>query len=458
MNKISVKSFITSILLILGMMILAYVLTLVIPAGEYTRTIDTNGNSVVDPNGAFTFVEGGIPFYKWLLSPFLLLGSSDGGTIIAIIAFLFIIGGVSNILNSQGLIEYMVNKTANRFGNKRYIIIAILVFIFMFVGSFCGSFEEIVTMLPLVTSLMVILGFDIYTGLMISLLSISSGFSAGIINPFTVGVAQQLAGVAMFSGIWLRIVSFILIYALLVAYIIFYAKKIAKPVDYQAIEFKQEERKDKAIMAFILIFGIGILAIIGSIFIEALQDISLVVIALMFLIAGIVSSIIVKVSVKEFFKVFLSGILSTAPAVIMILMASSIKYTLVEAKVLDSILYYAIQVASEIPTFLVILFIYLIVLVMNFFIPSGSAKAFLLIPLIVPIANVFGISSNLCILAFAFGDGFSNVVYPTNPVLLISLSIGDVSYTNYFKRIWKFELLNLLLTCIILIFGLLVNY
>ena len=95
---------------------------------------------------------------------------------------------------------------------------------------------------------------------------------------------------------------------------------------------------------------------------------------------------------------------------------------------------------------------------MNFFISSGSAKAFMLIPLIVPLAQIFGISSQLCVLAFAFGDGFSNVLYPTNPVLLISLGLADVSYGKWFHWSWKFQLLNLLLTSALLLFGLWIGY
>ena len=142
----------------------------------------------------------------------------------------------------------------------------------------------------------------------------------------------------------------------------------------------------------------------------------------------------------------------------MILMTASIKYTLEEAKVLDTILHEAVILAETMPQWAVILFIYLIVLVMNFFIPSGSAKAFMLIPLIVPMAQVFGISTQLCIVAFAFGDGFSNVFYPTNPALLISLGLAGVSYGDWFKWSWKFQGLNLILTSCLLLFGLAIGY
>lgn len=95
---------------------------------------------------------------------------------------------------------------------------------------------------------------------------------------------------------------------------------------------------------------------------------------------------------------------------------------------------------------------------LKFIIPSGSAKAFMLIPLIVPMAQVFGISAQLCVVAFAFGDGFSNVFYPTNPALLISLGLAGVDYSDWFKWSWKFQFLNLLLTGAILLLGLCIGY
>ena len=95
---------------------------------------------------------------------------------------------------------------------------------------------------------------------------------------------------------------------------------------------------------------------------------------------------------------------------------------------------------------------------MKFFIISGSAKAFLLIPLIVPMAQLFGIEPQLCIVAFAFGDGFSNVFYPTNAALLIALGLTDVSYGKWLKFTWKFQLLNLVLTSLLLLLGLAVGY
>ena len=155
---------------------------------------------------------------------------------------------------------------------------------------------------------------------------------------------------------------------------------------------------------------------------------------------------------------FGKGVVAILPAVALILMASSIKYTLTEAKILDTALYWAVGAVDGLPKWCIILFIYALVLGLNFFISSGSAKAFLLMPLIVPMAQLFGIEPQLCVMAFAFGDGFSNVFYPTNAALLIALSLADVNYGDWVKFSWKFQGLNLVLTGILLLVGLAVGY
>jgi len=172
----------------------------------------------------------------------------------------------------------------------------------------------------------------------------------------------------------------------------------------------------------------------------------------------VVAVLAAGMGVKGLGKSFLSGLIAFAPSVLMILMAASIRYTLVEGKILDSLLHMAVGAAGGMSRGVLVLFIYLICLVLNFFIPSGSAKAFLLIPLVIPLADVFGISPQLCVMAFAFGDGFSNVFYPTNPVLLISLGLADVSYGRWVKWTWKFQLFVLLVTALLLLFGLSVHY
>lgn len=457
--NINVKSFITAIIVIFALMVGTYILTLVIPGGEYAYALDTYGNTIIDVNG-YSSVEGGIPFWKWVLSPFLVLGAEGNGTLIAVIAFLLVIGGIFNSLDKSGIMKYMLDKMVKRFGGVRYRLMAVITFFFMAMGSMIGSFEEVVPLVPIVVALAINLGWDALTGVGMSILAAGCGFAAGVCNPFTIGVAQELAGLPMFSDPWLRIVSFVLIYACLMAFIVLYAKKHEKPIEKsnELDSFIADKKMDKGLICFASILGAGLLTILCSGFIPALQDYTMIIVAVMFLIAGVVSTLVSGMKGKELAKTSWQGVTSIFPAVLMILMASSIKYTLEEANVLDTILHEAVGIAGSMPKWAVILFIYLIVLVMNFFIPSGSAKAFMLIPLIVPMAQIFGLSAQLCVVAFAFGDGFSNVFYPTNPVLLISLGLADVSYSKWVKFSWKFQFMNIILTSAILLFGLAVGY
>ena len=459
--NISAKCFITAIAVILVLMIATYLITFFVPGGEYARVENEAGNMVIDENAEFKTVEGGIPFWKWILSPFLVLGAEGSGTLIAVIVFLLVIGGVFNSLEKCGLMKYMLDKITFKYGKARYKLMAVIMLFFMAMGAFIGSFEECVPMVPIVVALSLSLGWDKLTGVAMSLLAVGCGFASGICNPFTIGVAQGLAGLPMFSGAWLRAVAFVLIYALLLLFVRAHAKKVEKPIEQQiaaVASFEKDAKKDKGLICFISIIGVGLLLILSSGFIPALQDYTLIIVAVMFLAAGISSPLVSGMSFKRLLKTFWDGLVSILPAVIMLLMASSIKYTLDEANVLDTLLHGAVGMASTMPKWAVVLFIYAIVLVMNFFIGSGSAKAFMLIPLIVPLAQVFNIPAQLCIVAFAFGDGFSNVLYPTNAALLISLGLGDVSYGEWFKWTWKFQAMNLILTSLLLLFGLAVGY
>lgn len=434
---ISAKSFVSAILVIFLLMVLTYSLTFVVP-------------------------DAGIPFWKWVLSPILVLGAEGNVSLIAVIAFLLVIGGVFNCLEKCGLMKYMLDKITFRYGKERYKLMALISLFFMAMGSFIGSFEECVPLVPIVVALAIRLGWDALVGMGMSLLAIGCGFSAGICNPFTIGVAQELSGLPMFSGMWFRALSFLLVYALLVGFLFLYAKKIEKPIDVAEAQvtdadFQDNTKMNKGLIWFAGLMLVGITVVLSSVWFTALQDYTMIIVALTFLLAGMIASAISRTS-GNLATTFWNGLVSVLPAVLMILMANSIKYTLVEGNVLDMLLNGAVGIAETLPRWSVILFIYLIVLIMNFFIASGSAKAFLLIPLIVPVAEVFGISAQLCVVAFAFGDGFSNVFYPTNPVLLISLGLANVEYGKWVKWSFKFQMLNLILTSGLLLLGLLIGY
>lgn len=453
--NLNIKSFISALAVVLALMIVTYCLTFAIPGGQYERAAD----GAIVSEESFAPVEGGISFVKWILSPVLVLGSDDNVTIIAILLFLLVIGGVFSAANNCGMMRYMLNSLTAKYGKNRYKLMAVIILFFMAMGSLIGSFEECVPLVPIVVALAINLGWDALTGFAMSLMATGCGFSVGVFNPFTVGVAQKLAGLPMFSGSWFRIITFAFIYGLVLLFTYLHAKKVEKPIAAPEIAaFEKNPKLARGTTIFAVILGIGIALVLTSGLIKALQGYTMIIVAIMFLIAGIASTLAIGMKGKELGRTFLDGVVGMLPAILLILMASSIKFTLVEANILDTILHKAVGLAQHMPRWTVILFVYLVCLVMNFFVPSGSAEAVMLMPLIIPLAAVFNIPAQLCVVAFCFGDGFSNLFYPTNPVLLISLGLADISYGKWIKWSWKFQVANLMLTCGLLLFGLWIGY
>ncbi|MEZ4508487.1 MAG: hypothetical protein R2881_02180 [Eubacteriales bacterium] len=222
--NVGTRSFIAALIILFLLMMATYALTLILPAGEYQRVITDGKESIVA--GTYQSVTGGIPLWKWLLSPFLALGSSGSGTVIAIIAFLLVIGGAFNAMDECGVLSYMFNRVYRAFETRKYRLLLLVSLFFMGLGAFVGSFEECVPLVPIAVALAYSLGWDALVGLGMSLLAVGFGFSTGVVNPFTVGVAQQLVGLPMFSGIWMRLLTFVLIYGLLIAFLVPYAKRL----------------------------------------------------------------------------------------------------------------------------------------------------------------------------------------------------------------------------------------
>jgi len=158
------------------------------------------------------------------------------------------------------------------------------------------------------------------------------------------------------------------------------------------------------------------------------------------------------------FKIFLSGLLTILPSTILILLAASVKHIVEQGMVLDTILRGSVQLLEGRGQIGVAMTIYLFVLALNFFIPSASAKAFLLIPILTPLTQLSGLSRQTMVLAWTFGDGFSNMIFPTNPVLLISLSLASYSYVRWFKKTILLQLLVFLISCGFILIAVWTNY
>lgn len=468
-SNIEFRSFITVVILLSALLFFAGTLSYFIPQGKLS--LDENGVIITE-----SYVQGevkGVAIWRVITAPVRVFASSDALTIIMISVFLLIVSGVFNLLEKTEGTKIVIGRLMNKLANNGAPVVCVSVLIFMLFGSFFGMFEELVTLLPLVILFMLSLGMDTMTGLGACLLAACFGFSAAITNPFSVGLIAQVAGVGIQSGMWLRIVFFVIVYAILSAFLMLHLKKIekdpTKSLSY-AIDVEKKKRmdvfnvvektqkNDKIFKVFTVFFAFQgiLLVLIASI--RAISDLAIPILAASFLIGGIIAGLVICDKKRDSFIFLGKGALSMLPAVFLIAIASSIKLVMEESGIIDTIMHYIISLLDGKSKFVTIVLIYLLILVLQVFIGSSSAKIMLVMPIIVPICASIGISPSIVILAYCMADGFTDVILPTNPVLLVGLSMANVSYGKWFKWTWKLQLFVLTVTLLILLFATGIGY
>ena len=462
--QIGKRAFIQSLVILFVLMMVAGILTLVVPAGQYTR-IEVNGRETIDP-ASFQLVEHpNYPIWRWFIAPFEVLGSSSGLTVIVIIIVLFFAGGAFAVMDKTGTLRAFIGSIVRRFSGRKYALLWMVSLAFMFLGATLGTFEEVVLLVPVMIALSYSLGWDALVGLGMSILATNMGFSAAISNPYTLGVAQQLAGLPLFSGAWLRIIIFLVIYLIFGAFLSAYARKIDKDPTSSLVhgedtaereKYKRNDSMDASLitddpkqnraMSFFGFFLLFIFAVmLMGPFVPAISDYSLPIVGILFLIGGLGAGFISGAGGKTVWQGLVEGWGGLAPSVPLILMAASIRYIIDSGGVTDTILHAAAEPFQKLGAFPASIVVYALALGIEFFIASGSAKAFLMMPIVLPLADLVGVTRQTAVLAYIFGDGFSNLAYPTNPVLLISLGLTVVSYPKWLRwtaKLWLWVIIT----------------
>jgi len=439
-----------------------------VPQGAFEIDADNN----IIPG---TYQKGqikGIALWRILTAPVRVFASEDALTIIMISIFLLVMSGVFNLLDKTDGVKTFISYIMRRLQDHGNWVVCITVLIFMLFGSLFGMFEELATLLPLIIVFMLSMHMDTMVGLGTCLMAACFGFSTAITNPFSVGTAAQLAGIHTSSGAWLRIVFFCIVYLILCVFLLRYLKKLrrdpkASPtyeadlqrrenLISQAEEASPEQQRIFRIYAgFFAIQGVLLIAIAC---IRAISGLAIPILAASFLISGLIAGRLVCKSFRQVLAYFLQGAAAMLPAVAMIALASSVKLVMVESNVLHTVIHTVLQLLTGKGKFITILLIYGLILFLQLFIGSASAKIFLVMPIVLPITNALGISPTLVILTYCMADGFTDVILPTNPVLLIGLSMAGVSYWKWLKWTWKLQLLLLAVSVFILFFGVMIGY
>ncbi|GAB4506182.1 MAG: putative basic amino acid antiporter YfcC [Anaerolineales bacterium] len=451
---ISTRAFLQSVVILFVLMLAAGVLTRVLPAGAYQRTLEA-GREMLVPNSFQFTARPDYPIWRWLTAPVEVLWAPGNIVVITIILFILMVGGAFAVLDASGILRAGIARIVRWAGGRKYLLLVSVSFFFMAVGAFFGIFEEIVPLVPVMVALSFYLGWDSLVGLGMSILATNMGFSAAITNPFTIGVAQKIAELPLFSGAWLRLIIFLTLYTLLALFLVRYAKKVERAPETSAVydEDKAERARfaasgvdfaaatpglGKAMAWFGVCVLLIVLTLVAGPFVPVLSDFALPIVGLLFLVGGVGAGLIAQKDKRAVWKALGQGIGGIAPGIVLILMAVSIKHIVVSGGVMDTILHYAARPFTQASPALAALAIYGVALVMEVFVASGSAKAFLMMPILIPLADLVGITRQVTVTAYCFGDGFSNLMYPTNPVLLIVLGLTSVTYAKWLK--WSLPL------------------
>lgn len=463
--NIGKKTFISVFVLLFSLMVFAIILTYILPKGMFGA--DADGN--IDYSTYIkTENQSGINIFKGILSPILMLGTSDGITVIMLSLFLVLISGAFQVMNDVNGIKSIVNIIVKKFDKKRFLLISVIAFVFMFVGAVLGLFEEVLTLLPIITIITVSLGYDSFTGFLICIIACGFGFSSAITNPFTVIFASNIIGANPVKNIYYRIIIFFVMYLLLLLYVWIYTKMIksnpVKSLTYNRDKKLSEglvteniiENEKKITLTYFIFLSVVLFTIIVCSSLSFLRDYTVVLLSVVFLFGGIISGIIADGNCKKVLKSYLGGIISTLPSVIFVFMASSIKYILVEGNVLATITNEINNLIESKNVFMVAIILFFIVIALEFFISSSTAKAIFVMSILSVLS--LGISKEMLVLIYTFADGYTNVLFPTSPVLLIGLSMIEVSYFKWIKKSWWLFLITFSLVILFIALGLAIGF
>jgi len=465
-------------------LILVGALTQFLPRGEFQ--VDENGSVIA---GTYTENEDyKLPLWKIAASPVLAFTSSKASVGAAIIAIIVLVGGTFLILDRIGVLKYMMATIVNRFESRRYMLIAVMVLFGMFLSSTAGVLEESLTLVPIAVAISLAMGWDSLTGIGMSFVAVAFGFTAATFNPFTVVTAQKLADLPVYSGLWLRVIIFVSVYISLTAFLILHAKKVEKDPkkspayetdekirDRYPIEVCREALGNEKIGKATRVFVISLICVLGGTVASFVMSMvgtktdnemlttigsyaSMGSMAIFFPVGGLVAGRVTGLKGKKLFKAFFEGvktILTVLPLIVFIL---AITYVLDEGMIMHTVLNALGGMLDGISPYGVILLMFLFTAVLNFFIGSGTAKAFLIVPLMAILCDLTGLNRQSVVITFCFADGFTNLLYPTNGLLVIAIGMVGVSYGKWMKWTAKLFLVEGMISVFFMLLSVAVGY
>lgn len=458
--------------IIFAMILLSALLTWFVPGGEYVKGEEgtlayRDVESVPQLFGVFTALYHG--FVK------------QSGIII----FILIVGGSFWLLNSTGAISVGIGRFIRSVGRYHKVVLVAITLLFSLAGAIFGMSEETIPFVGIVVPLVVSMGYDAFLGMFIVYVAANVGFSSAFLNPFTVGIAQEMAELPLFSGMEYRLFCWAILTLLLILFVLFYAKSVYKApqaaAEQQTFATPQPTATSQPIAApqptsapqapaepqpcpqrmsaaqkiiLLILFATIVLLVVGV----TLWGWYMAEISGLFLAMGIVSGIVAGYDSGRISSEMIAGAKDILSSALVVGLASGIIVILQEGRIIDSILNSLQAALNNAGGEWSLSAMYGIQALINTIIPSATAKAAITIPIMAPFSDMVGVSRQAMVLAFQFGDGFTNMITPTSGVLIASLSMARITYSEWVRKIWRPVLALMVIGLLLLLGTLLITF
>jgi len=438
-------------------LILFIILTWVIPAGEFNRQ-EYNGRQVVVPGTYHRVDPKPQGFMEFFTAP--IKGMMSASQIIALV---LLIGGAFGIVSKTGAINAglagVVESTRKNPAIKRFII-PIIMFLFSLAGASFGMAEEVMVFIMITIPLAIAMGYDSLTGVAIPFIGAASGFAGAFSNPFTIGIAQGISEIPIFSGWEYRIVVWLVLTTAAIIFIMVYARRVEKNPE-RSLVYELDRKRDltsyhsaedlvltlKRKLVLVIFFSSIVMLIVGV----NLWDWYINEIAGLFVAMGLITALVYQLNPNKAVGAFLDGARDMMTAAFVIGLTRGMLIIATDGKIIDTILAGIAGTMDIFPKVVSVQMMFVFQGFMNFFVPSGSGQAALTMPLMAPLADLIGITRQTAVLAFQLGDGLFTNIFPTSGVTMGVLAIANIPYDKWIKFMLPLSVIFLILGCLLLV-------
>ncbi len=458
-----------TLVFLFGMVILAQLLTYLLPAGSFERVENAAGRLQVVP-GTFHFTADAPA-----LSPLASLTAIPRGFSGAheIIFFVFLIGGAIAVLKATGAVDAALGAILRHWGDRPFWLVAGGITLFAVGSSTIGFGEEYFPFIPVVITLALALGYDRITAVGIIMVGYAVGYGAALINPFTVLLAQDVAGLQPASGLWYRMALMVVFLPIGIHHVWSYAKKVGRDpaaslvADVSAPEGMSissgrdgEAGANHPPMTTTHKLVLAAVGIALALLVYGLSQWHwyLIEMGAVFVALSVVMAIIARISPDRTAVEFCAGAAALTSVALMIGVARGIQVVLNEGGIVDTLVHGLSLPLQGLPAALSAVGMFFVQSLANFFIPSGSGQAYVTMPIMAPLADLVGVSRQVAVLAFQFGDGFSNILVPTQAVIVGALAMAAIPYDRWLRFILPFMVKIWIVGSIALAVAVLIGY